>query len=52
MSHDFIIEVIMTSTLNLTIAGLTGHGTVVGREVLTGELCAVQMDGGRLHVAF
>jgi len=28
------------------------HQTIVGREVLTGELCAVQMDGGRLHVAF
>ena len=28
------------------------HHTAVGREVLTGELCAVQMGGGRLHVAF
>ena len=28
------------------------HETIVGREVLTGELCAVQMDGGRLRVTF
>jgi hypothetical protein len=26
--------------------------TIVGREVLTGELGAVQMDGGRLRVTF
>ena len=28
------------------------HQTTVGREVLTGELCAVQMGCGRLNVAF
>ena len=28
------------------------HETIVGKEVLTGELGAVQMDGGRLRVTF
>ena len=28
------------------------HETIVGREVLTGEMGVVQMDGGRLRVTF
>jgi hypothetical protein len=55
--HVPAIEGIMTQILTLTITNLTRHCRrhILGRKVITEELCTVKEDGksccrGRLHV--
>jgi hypothetical protein len=45
--HSFVMQVIMTHTLTLTVTQLSRHctGDFLGRTVLTDELCAVQASG-------